>query len=272
MSVLPVVALALATSAVLPAAAGALPLPTTFPRTITRTLTVQNVRVTSFEVTTHAAAGNRVRVKVHVGAVSLKGRQPLVIAVAPCTGGTSTSPSCRPTATARLQLGARETDATRSFLVARPARKRDALRVTLTAGGARIPFLPNNVGGGGGTAEILLNAGTWRFKQGTPWGLTSASPAGVVLESVLFNSRRYDWRGTTPAQTAVTTTIGYAGEPPRWAFTNTMRPERPFGFYRTPSQPVQAARTAPREFLYAADVGGERLFTVRLPLPAWAGQ
>ena len=59
--------------------------------------------------------------------------------------------------------------------------------------------------------------------------------------------------------------------PTSMVFRNLMSPARPFAFYRTPSQPVQAVRTAPREFVYRADVGAGRLFTVRLPLPAWAG-
>lgn len=263
--------LAAIAAAALPATAGAVGLSPVFPRTITRTLTAQDVRVARFEVTTRAAGVRSMRVTVRVGVVSLRGRRPLVIAVAPCTGGTSTSPLCRPAATARIQVGSARVGVTRSFLVRRPARTRDAVRVTLTAGDAPIPFRPENVGGGGGTAEILLNGGTWRFRQGTPWGLTSASPGGVVLERVDFNSRRYEWRGTTPAATTATTSIGYADETPRWVFRNVMSPARPFAFYRTPSQPVQAVRTAPREFVYRADVGAGRLFTVRLPLPAWAG-
>ena len=233
----------------------------------------QDVRVSRFDVTTRAAGSTKVRVTVHVGAVSLKGRQPLVIAVAPCKRGDSTaSPFCKPAATATLQLGSAPVQATRSFVVPRPARTPDALRVTLTAGGAKIPYRSLNVGGGGGTGEILLNGGTWRFHQGTAWGLTSASPSGVVLDRAWFNSRRYEWGGTAPAVTPVVTTFGYAGAPPVWTFTNTMKAGAPFRFYRTPSRPVQDVRKAPREFVYGASVGGAPLFTVRLPLPAWAGE
>lgn len=266
-------ALLLALLAVFPAGAGALGLPGTFPRTITITGVKQDVRVTRFEVITRAAGTTKVRVTVRVGAVSLKGAQPLVIAVAPCKRGESTaSPFCRPAATAKLQLRSTALRATRTFLVPRPARTPDALRVTLTAGGAKVPYLSRNVGGGGGTAELLLNGGTWRFHQGTAWGLTSASPEGVVLDRVWFNSRRYEWGGTASALTPVTTTIGYAGATPVWSFRNTMKAGAPFRFYRTPSRPVQAVRKAPVDFRYAASAGGAPLFTVRLPLPAWAGE
>jgi hypothetical protein len=266
-------ALVIALVAAFPAGAGAMGLPGTFPRTITITGTKQSVRVTRFEVTTRASGTKKARVTVRVGAVSLKGSRQLLIAVAPCVRGDSTaSPYCKPAATAKLRLGATELQATRSFLVPRPARKPDALRVTLTAGGAKVPYLSRNVGGGGGTAELLLNGGTWRFHQGTAWGLTSTVPQGVVLDRVWFNSRRYEWGGTASAETPVSTTIGYAGLAPVWNFSNTMRAGKPFSFYRTPSRPVQAVRKAPVDFRYAASAGGAPLFTVRLPLPAWAGE
>lgn len=265
-------ALVIALVAAFPAGAGAMGLPGTFSRTITITGTKQNVRVSRFVVTTRASGTKKVRVTVGVGALSLKGSQQLVIAVAPCVRGDSTaSPYCKPAATAKLRLGATELQATRSFTVPRPAKNPDALRVTLTAGGAKVPYLSRNVGGGGGTAELLLNGGTWRFHQGTAWGLTSAAPAGITLDHVLFNSRRYEWRGTAAADTPVSTTIGYAGLTPVWNFSNTMRAGKPFNFYRTPSQPVQAIRRTPVDFRYGASIGGAPLFTVRLPLPVWSG-
>jgi len=264
---------AILASAALPAAAGAMGLPRTFARTIVITGTRQHVRVARFQVATRTQ-GTRMRVTVRVTATSLAGSQPLLIGVGPCTGGSLTSPSCVPRASAVLKVGPQALSATRTFVVPRPAKRTDAVRVTLTVG-RRVSVIPSrtsNVGGGGGTAEILLNGGTWRFRQGTLWGMVAAPPAGFTVDRVWFNSRRYEWGGVSDSGAAVTTSFGYQDAAPAWTFGNTMRPGMPYAFYRTPSRPIQDRRTAPRPFLYTAAVAAGRLFTVRLPLPAYAGR
>src|SRR5215212_3750897 len=195
-------------AAVLPATAGALGLPTTFPRTIVITGIKQQVRVDRFQVATKSQ-GTRMRVTVKVGATSLGGSRRLLIGVAPCSGGTLTSPSCVPHATSALTLGTNRVNVQRSFLVPRPASRPDAVRVTLTVGTSvrSIPYKTSNVGGGGGTAEILLNGGTWRFQQGTFWGMVAAPPAGFSVDRVWFNSRRYEWAGAASGAAEATTSF-----------------------------------------------------------------
>lgn len=254
----------------LPAAASAVGVPATFPRTIAILGSTGQVHATRFEVTTRAV-GHRVRVKVRVVAAGIGHARKLVVSVGPCTRGTSTSPLCKPTASARVTAGVTPTDVTRTLFVARPAARRDALRVTLTAAGSPVPFLPERVGGGGGMGEILLNGGTWRFRQGTPWGIVETEPTGVVIHRVKFNSRTYAWTATSQAAAAASTKIGYEGQPPRWDFANTIRAATLFTFDRTPSSPVYDSRPATRAFSFRADIGTQPLFTLRVPLPPWAG-
>lgn len=254
----------------LPSTAASLGLPATYSRSIVITGSGQGVRVLRFEVATRSVR-SKVRVTVRVAATSITGKRGLVVAVGPCTAGPATSPLCKPSAYARLRISGTPTDSTRSFLVARPARFPDALRVTLTSAGQPVPFQRDRVGGGGGTAEILLNGGTWRFRQGTRWGLVATPPRGVVLDRVWFNSRRYEWRATSQDGGTVSTKIGYELERPRWDFTNTMQPGVPFSFYRTPSVPAQSLRLTPRVLSFTADIGPRRLFAVRTPLPVWRG-
>jgi hypothetical protein len=245
-------------------------LPNTFARQIVATGVKQNVRVTRFTVATTAQGTAKVRVTVRISAAQLPGGPSgLTIAVGPCTKGTPNSPLCTPTARATVKLQSTPVSATRTFTVARPAKRTDALRVTLTAAGQPIPARPENVGGGGGTAELLLNNGMWRYRQGTQWGLISTPPATVAFDHVLFNSRRYEWRATSQVGASASTTIGYQGEQPRWTFANAMKAGIPFSFYRTPSQPVQQPRSAPKVLSYAATVDGRPLFTVLMPLAAW---
>jgi hypothetical protein len=253
--------------------ADAVGLPATFPRTIATIGSAQGVRVARFEVATRAA-GARVRVKVRVAAATISGHaRAFDLAVAPCTGGaTATSPLCRPRVTVRLRIGARSGVVTRAVLVPRPAARRDALRVTLNAAGAKPVWRPENVGGGGGTGEILLNGGAWRFQPGTWWGVVARPPAGVALDRISFNSRTYAWTGTADAETVVSTRIGYHGAAPRWDFTNTMGAGRPFAFRRTPSTPARDERAAPRALDFTAQRGADQLFAVSVPMPAWDGR
>lgn len=263
----------LAVSLALPASASALGLPTTFPRTIASTSERQQVRVSRFQVATRAAGPTQMRVTVRVHARSLSGRRSLLVGVAPCHGGSLTSPSCVPSATSRLMLGQVRVSATKTFLVARPSRSRDAVRVTLSAGTRKsdIPYRTTNVGGGGGTAEILLNGGTWRFRQGTFWGFEAKPPSGIVVDRIWFNSRRYEWSGTAPRQTSVATQIGYFKQQPTWSFETTMWAGTQVRFRRTPTSPVQERRSSPRSFAYRADVATGPLFAMLMPLPAYAG-
>lgn len=264
----------LAVPLALPASAPALGLPSTFPRTIAITTEKQGVHVSRFQVAARAAGPARMRVTVGVDARSLSGRRTLLVGVAPCSGGTPTSPYCVPKATSRLTLGQLRVGASKTFLVPRPSTRRDAVRVTLSVGTRTgdIPYRTTNVGGGGGTGEILLNGGTWRFRQGTFWGIETRPPSGIVVDRVWFNSRRYEWSGTAPRETIVTTRVGYAGQTPRWAFVNTMRAGTQLRFRRTPSSPVQERRASPRSYSYTADVATGRLFGMLLPLPAYTGR
>jgi hypothetical protein len=250
--------------------AGGLPPP--FPRTIAILNSTSQIQASRFEVATRAVAG-KMRVDVRLAATAVGRERALVISVAPCTGGTATSPLCRPTAHARIAIHTTGTAVTQSFLVARPAARRDAVRVTLTPAGIAVPYRPQNVGGGGGMGEILLNAGTWRFKQGTRWGIDEPALAGVRANAVKFNSRTYAWTGLAAADTPVSTQIGYEGQaPPRWTFASTMRAAKPYSFRRTPTSPIQEPRAAPRAFSFRADSGTAALFSVRVPLPAWSGR
>ena len=94
------------------------------------------------------ATHGKVRVTVHVTAAGVGRPRDLVISVGPCTRGTTTSPLCKPTASARITATVAGTSVTRSFLVVRPPARHDALRVTLTPSGQPVPFLPERVGGG----------------------------------------------------------------------------------------------------------------------------
>jgi hypothetical protein len=262
-SVLPALALL-----ALPSTSGAVGIPGTFPRAIVIVGSGQGVHVTRFQVSVRSVA-SQVRVRVRVVASSADGTRHPVIAVGPCTAGPPSSPLCKPTKSARLTVGNTRIDVTRVFVVARPAPFPDALRVTLTGGGQAVPFLRERVGGGGGTGEVLLNGGTWRFQQGTAWGLVATPPAGTVLDSVKFNSRTYAWRATSISDGSVTTRIGYEAQTPRWTFTNVLRGGAPFAFRHTPSVPALEQRPAPRGLSFTADLDAHRLFTVRIPLPAW---
>ncbi len=166
----------------LPSTAASLGLPATYPHSIAITGSGQGVRVARFEVATRSV-GPKVPVTVRVAATSIAGTRALVVAVGPCTAGPITSPLCEPRASVRLRLSRTPIDTTRSFLVARPARFPNALRVTVTSADQPVPFQRERVGGGCGTAEILLNSGTWRFRQGTRWGLVATPPTGLVLDA-----------------------------------------------------------------------------------------
>jgi hypothetical protein len=250
--------------------AGAVGVPTTFPRTIAITDTKQHIVVGSFQ-TSFRAVGGTVRVRVRVSVASNDRNRVLVIAAGPCTGGLTTSPLCRPTARSRVNVPVGGTHWVRRFTIARPPRNHDAIRVTLTESAHAIPFRPENVGGGGGTAELLLNGGTWRYHQGTEWGIVTSPTEGITLSQIKFNSRTYAWSGTALGDVLVHTTIGYAGTTPRWDFQNTMKAGVPFGFRRTPSVPIYSQRTTPRALEFAAAFANEPQFKVTVPLPAWAG-
>jgi hypothetical protein len=261
---------ALAALLALPSAAGTVGIPGTFPRAIVIVGSNQGVSVSRFEVSARAT-GRKVRVTVRVAATGVGHARHLVLAVGPSTAGPPSSPLCKPAATARLTVPTTGVDVTRSFVVPQPARNPDALRVTLTGGGQPIPYERNHVGGGGGTAETLLNGGTWRYRQGTRWGFVASPPAGVVLGGVKFNSRTYAWKATSTSDATAVTRIGYEGAAPRFTFTTALPAGATRSLRHTPSRPGVDPRPAPRTLLYTADVGAQRMLTVRIPLPAWRG-
>jgi hypothetical protein len=261
---------AIAALVALPSPAAAVGIPGTFPRAIVIVGSSQGVAVNRLEVSTRAVSRG-LRVTVRVAAIGVGGTRHVVLAVAPSTAGPPSSPLCRPAATARLTVPTTSIDVTRSFVVRRPVGKSDALRITLTGAGSPIPWQPNHVGGGGGTAEILLNGGTWRYQQGTRWGVVAPSQPGVIPSAVKFNSRTYGWTATSGTDATAITTIGYEGAAPRWTFTTKLAAGVAGSLRHTPSRPGLDARPTPRTLLYAADLGAQRLFTVRIPLPAWSG-
>jgi hypothetical protein len=118
---------------------------------------------------------------------------------------------------------------------------------------------------------LLLNGGTWRYKPGTEWGITTSPTEGITLGEIKFNSRTYGWSGIALGDVPVHTTIGYAGQAPRWNFANTLQAGKPFAFRRTLSVPIYSERTAPRTLVYGATFANEPQFTVTIPLPAWSG-
>lgn len=263
----PVAALALL---VAPAPAGALGTPATFPRTVANIGVDPRINVTRFTVTVRSFSSRSVRLSVAVTGTGTGRAENVVLAAGAGSAGTVTSPLCRPTARTTLRLQTTPTSVTRTLTIPRPAKRRDAIRVTLTRAGRPIPFRPENVAGGGGGAELLLNGGAWRLRPGTAWGLRSQLPADVTLTSVRFTSRAYHWQATSTAGHDVSTTIGADGAAPRYTFAGTMRAGQQFRFRRQPTVAIQR-RTSPWALVYAADLDGTRAWTLRVPMAAWAG-
>lgn len=256
---------------VAPASAGALGTPTTFPRTVASTGADARFNVTRFTVTVRSVTSRSVRLSVALTGAGTGQAQDVVLAAgAGGRGGTVTSPVCRPTARTTVRLRTTPTSVTRTLTVPRPAKRRDAIRVTLTRAGRPIPYLQENVGGGGGGAELLLNGGAWRLQRGTAWGLTSRLSVGVTLTSMRFTSRAYQWTARTTAEHRVTTRIGEVGATPRFRFTQTMGAREAFRFRRQPSWAIQR-RPAPWALDYGADIDGAGAWTLRVPMAAWAG-
>ena len=110
-----------------PSPAGAVGLPTAFPRTIAITGSDEGFRVTRFEVSTRMA-GSKVAVTTRVTAASTGGTRGLVLAVAPCTRGPVTSPLCPPRATASVTVGASPVSTSRTFTVQRAVTTRSEER------------------------------------------------------------------------------------------------------------------------------------------------
>lgn len=265
-------ALALAALGLLlaPASASALGTPTTFPRAVANTGADARINVTRFTVKVRSLSTRSVRLTVMVNGTGTTRAENVVLAAGAGSGGTVTSPLCRPTARTTIRLQTTPTSVTRTLTIPRPAKRRDAIRVTLTRAGRPIPFRPENVGGGGGGAELLLNGGAWRLQRGTTWGLQSRLPAGVTLTSVRFTSRAYHWQGTATTDRRVTTTIRAEGAAPRFTFRGTMLAGQPFRFRRQPSWAIQR-RPVAWALVYGANFGEVPAWTLRMPMPAWAG-
>ncbi len=92
----------------------------------------------------------------------------------------------------------------------------------------------------------------------------------MTLDRIVFRSRSGGWVATSAAAAKVVTTWGYAGEPPakpqttplRAGVQKTLRRNSTFGGeFQT--------RPTIRVLDYAAAINGQRLFTVKLPLPIW---
>lgn len=244
--------------------------PTTFPRAVAVTGVDPQIAITRFTVTVRSVSRSSVRLSVAVTAASTGRARTVVVAAGAGSGGQVTSPLCRPTARTTVRLRTTSTSWTRTLTVPRPAKTRDAIRVTLTPAGQAIPYLPERVGGGAGGAELLLNGGAWRLARGSAWGLTSSLPAGATLTSVRFTSRAYAWAGSSTADRTVATQIGEEGQPPRYDFPGTMRADQPFRFRRQPTFGIQS-RSSAWALVYGATLDGARAWTLRMPMPAWAG-
>jgi hypothetical protein len=118
--------------------------PPTFPRVIAITDSKQHIVVGSFQ-TSVRSVGSNVRVRVRVSVASADHNRALVIAAGRCTGGSPTSPLCRPTAMSRVNVPVGGTHWVRALTIPRPPRAHDAIRVTLTESNCAIPYRPEFV-------------------------------------------------------------------------------------------------------------------------------
>lgn len=266
------------TAALVPTqAAHAVGSPEGYPRTFAVTGTGEGLRLSRLEVRARAS-GISARVTVRVAGVSVAGTRRMVVTIAPCTGSAS-SPTCRPAVRHVVTVGTTAFALTRTFTVPRPVARPGALRVQIRATG-KTPAPPCTATRTFGSicqdsrfklsGDLLLNGGTWAFRQGTWWGITAAPPAGVTLDRIVFNSRIYGWAATSPAAASVRTTMGYLGLPPARAYTTGLVAGVPKALDRTPTFGTGFETRAHTSVLdYAAAIDASRLFTVKVPLPRW---
>jgi hypothetical protein len=272
---------------VLPAGASAIGMTDTYPRVVATTGTGQGVRLTRMEANVRQVGG-RLRVTVRLAGASVAGTRTLAISAAACTVTSKKykesyeapdAPS-RPTCTTgaapkTVTVTEAPFSLTRSFTIPRPAENPGALRVRVDVPASSARSVPACNGyveicGVKRTGDLLLNGNTWKYKPGTWWGITAQPPAGVTLDRIVFSSRMGGWVATSAAAAKVATAWGYAGVPPARTQTTslgagaqkTLRRNSTFGGeFET--------RSTIRVLDYSAAINGQRLFTVKLPLPIW---
>lgn len=259
----------------------------TYPREVAATSTGQGVRLTRMDASVRPI-GRRVRVTVRLSGASTAGTRKLAITVAACTVTKKTyknsyeapdAPS-RPTCKTGIALGGITVteapfSATRVFTIPRPAANPGALRVAAFVGATSSLSVPacrgyREICGVKATGELLLNGNTWRYRPGTWWGIVAQPPTGVTLDRIIFRSRSGGWVTTSAAAAKVLTTWGYAGRPPAKSQTTPL----PAGVQKVLRRNSTfggefQSRTTIRVLDYAAAINGQRLFTVKLPLPIW---
>jgi len=264
---------------VVPGDASAVGLPISYPRTVAVTGTGEGVRLTRMEVRARPA-GRKVRVSVRIAGASIAGSRRIEVTVAPCAGS-ALRPSCRPAARQAVIASRRPFRFAKSFTIPKPAARPGALRVQVRATGAgAIPICSGSNDRFSIcqdprfalTGDVLLNAGAWRFRPGTWWGITALAAEGPVLDRVVFNSRIYGWVATSHVAAELTTTIGYTGAPAARTYATRLFPDISRMFDRTPrvGTAFGGARTTVSVLEYAAGIGAQRLFTVKVPLPRWS--
>ena len=267
-----------ATAALAPVqAARAEPTPNGYPRTFAITGTGEGLRLSRLEVRTRAS-GMAANVTVRVAGVSVAGTRRMEITIAPCIGSAS-SPTCKPAARHVIAVGTTAFGLTKTFTVPRPAARPGALRVQVHATGS-MPAPPCTATRALDSickdprfklsGDLLLNGGAWAVRQGTWWGITSTSPAGVTFDRIVYNSRIYGWAATSASAARVGTTIGSLGAAPARTYTTDLVAGVPKALDRTPRFGTGFESRAHTTVLdYAAAINAGRLFTVKVPLPRW---
>ena len=279
----------LAMLAALPSASGALPISPSYPRVIAVMGTGGGVRLTQLQAKLRLT-GHRVRVSIRLAGASTGGPHRMVLSATACSVHppkyTASSPQCPATAMAsyHFSISGAPFSLSKTLTIPRPSATSGAVRVRLVPTTSTEPA-PSCRSGAGAfylratciqfpqTGELLLNGGTWAFKPGTWWGIVASAPAGFQLDRVGYNSRTAGWVATSPTAVTVDTTQGYADESPAHVWhtplaqgvQNGWRTEGTFGG-------EGRTRTAIRVLDYAAALGGQRLFTMTLPLPKWTHQ
>lgn len=268
-----------------PSGVSALGMTETYPREIATTSTGEGVRLTRMEASVRKVGGHA-RVTVRLAGVSVAGSRKLSVTVAPCTvtrkkykesydaPDAPSRPSCKPVATRVVAVNEAPFSLTHAFTIPRPPRNPGALRVRVSAqgNGKPVPACKGYVEicGVEVTGDLLLNGNTWQYKPGTWWGITAQPPTGVTLDRIVFRSRMGGWVATSAAAAKVQTTWGYAGEPPAKQQTTSLRAGTQKMLRRNSTFGGEfETRTTIRVLDHAASINGQRLFTVKLPLPVW---
>ncbi len=272
-----------------PSAAGALGMTESYPREIATTGTGEGVRLTRMEASVRPTGG-RVRVTVRLAGASTAGTRKLTITVAACTvtkkkykqpydaPDAPSRPTCKTGLTSTTVTATTAPfSLTRALTIPRPAANPGALRIRLSAPAGSTKGAPPctvyNWCSSKRTGDLLLNGNTWKYRPGTWWGITANPPTGVTVDRVEFLSRSGGWVATSAAAAKVLTTWGYVGEPPAKSRTTPLRAGVQKALFRNSTFGGEfETRTTIRVLDYAASINGQRLFTVKLPLPIWKSQ